>query len=111
MLSEVVADLPTVDVVAYTGLTVAFARERGAMCLVKGLRAVGDFDFELKQSAMNRKLAPDLDTLLLIADPEYAFISSSLIREVASLGGSVDSIVPATVARRLHTRWPVRSGG
>jgi pantetheine-phosphate adenylyltransferase len=110
MLTEVLADLPSVEVAAYDGLTVVFARERGATCVVKGLRAVGDFDFELKQSAMNRKLAPDLDTLLLIADPEYAFISSSLIREVASLGGAVDSVVPATVARRLRVRWPAGTG-
>ncbi|MGQ0550966.1 MAG: pantetheine-phosphate adenylyltransferase [Armatimonadota bacterium] len=111
MLKDVVAEMPTVEVAAYTGLTVAYASKRGATCIVKGLRAVGDFDFELKQSAMNRKLAPDLDTLLLIADPEYAFISSSLIREVASLGGSVDSIVPPVVARRLSVRWPVGAGG
>ncbi len=102
MLSECVHDLPTVEIAAYSGLTVAFAEARGATCLVKGLRAVGDFDFELKQSAMNRKLAPDLDTLLLIATPEFAFISSSLIREVTALGGSVDSIVPPPVARRLQ---------
>ncbi|MBI3997823.1 MAG: pantetheine-phosphate adenylyltransferase [Armatimonadetes bacterium] len=105
MLSEVVGDLPTVEVSAYSGLTVDFALARGATCLIKGLRAVGDFDFELKQSAMNRRLAPSLDTLLLIADPEYAFVSSSLIREVASLGGSVDSIVPALVAERIRAKF------
>lgn len=110
MLQDAVADLPTIEVTAYTGLTVAYASQRGASCIVKGLRAVGDFDFELKQSAMNRKLAPELDTLLLIADPEYAFISSSLIREVASLGGAVDSVVPPAVARRLRGRWPARAG-
>lgn len=106
MLQEAVDDLPSVEVAAYTGLTVDFAVARGATCLVKGLRAVGDFDYELKQSAMNRRLAPTLDTLLLIADPEFAFVSSSLIREVARLGGSVDSICPPAVVRRLHTRWP-----
>lgn len=104
MLAECVRDLSTVEVTAYTGLTVTFAQARRATCLIKGLRAVGDFDFELKQSAMNRKLAPDLDTLLLIATPEYAFISSSLIREVTALGGSVDAIVPQAVARRLQSR-------
>ncbi len=111
MLKDVLADLPSVEVAAYTGLTVTYASGRGATCIVKGLRAVGDFDFELKQSAMNRKLAPHLDTLLLIADPEFAFISSSLIREVASLGGSVDSIVPPDVVERLRGRWPVLRGG
>lgn len=111
MLHEAVADLPSVEIAAYTGLTVSYASERGATCIVKGLRAVGDFDFELKQSAMNRKLAPNLDTLLLIADPEYAFISSSLIREVASLGGAVDTIVPPAVAARLRGRWPVGGRG
>lgn len=106
MLAEVAADLPTVEVAAYQGLTVDFALERGASCLIKGLRAVGDFDYELKQSAMNRRLAPSLDTLLFIADPEYAFISSSLIREVARLGGAVDSIVPPVVVRRLQGQRP-----
>jgi pantetheine-phosphate adenylyltransferase len=91
---------------AYEGLTVDFAVAQGASCLIKGLRAVGDFDYELKQSAMNRRLAPSLDTLLFIADPEFAFVSSALIREVAQLGGSVDSIVPPSVARRLRVRWP-----
>jgi pantetheine-phosphate adenylyltransferase len=102
MLREVIADVPNVEVAAYSGLTVEFAKSRGAMGLVKGLRAVGDFDFELKQSAMNRKLAPDLDTLLLIAAPEFAFISS-LIREVTGLV-SVESIVPPAVMRHLRAR-------
>lgn len=104
MLREVIADVPNVEVTAYSGLTVEFAKAHGAMGLVKGLRAVGDFDFELKQSAMNRKLAPDLDTLLLIAAPEFAFISSSLIREVSGLGGSVESIVPPVVMRHLRAK-------
>ncbi|MGQ0570453.1 MAG: pantetheine-phosphate adenylyltransferase [Armatimonadota bacterium] len=108
MLTEAIGDLPSVEVGAYTGLTVDFALQRGASCLIKGLRAVGDFDYELKQSAMNRRLAPSLDTLLFIADPEYAFVSSSLIREVARLGGTVDSMVPPAVARRLRVRWPLR---
>ncbi|MDR7417528.1 MAG: pantetheine-phosphate adenylyltransferase [Armatimonadota bacterium] len=106
MLKEVLDDMPSVEVAAYGGLTVEFALARGATCLIKGLRAVGDFDYELKQSAMNRRLAPTLDTLLFIADPEYAFVSSSLIREVARLGGSVESICPPPVVRRLRARWP-----
>lgn len=106
MLRDAVDGLSSVEVAAYDGLTVDFARNRGAMCLVKGLRAVGDFDFELKQSAMNRRLAPELDTLLLIADPEFAFISSSLIREVSALGGDVSSLVPTSVVRRIRVRWP-----
>lgn len=108
MLTEVLGDLPGVEVAAYSGLTVEFALQRGATCLIKGLRAVGDFDYELKQSAMNRRLAPTLDTLLVIADPEYAFVSSSLIREVARLGGSVDSVCPPGVVKRLRARWPDR---
>jgi pantetheine-phosphate adenylyltransferase len=106
MLRDAVDGMPSVEVAAYDGLTVDFARSRGATCLVKGLRAVGDFDFELKQSAMNRRLAPELDTLLLIADPEFAFVSSSLIREVSALGGDVSSLVPVSVVRRIRARWP-----
>ncbi|MDR7520924.1 MAG: pantetheine-phosphate adenylyltransferase [Armatimonadota bacterium] len=109
MLREVLADLPSVEVAAYSGLTVDFALSRGAACLIKGLRAVGDFDYELKQSAMNRILAPNLDTLLFIAAPEWAFVSSSLIREVARLGGSVERICPPPVVRRLRAQWPEKS--
>lgn len=108
MLQEALSGMPSVEVAAYSGLTVDFALSRGATCLIKGLRAVGDFDYELKQSAMNRRLAPTLDTLLFIADPEYAFVSSSLIREVARLGGSVEGICPPPVVRRLRARWPVQ---
>ncbi len=108
MLRDAIGEMPSVEVAAYDGLTVDFARTRGATCLVKGLRAVGDFDFELKQSAMNRRLAPELDTLLLIADPEFAFVSSSLIREVSAMGGDVSSIVPSPVVRRIKARWPVQ---
>jgi pantetheine-phosphate adenylyltransferase len=108
MLEDVVRDMPSVEVASFHGLTVKFAQARGASCLIKGLRAVGDFDYELKQSAMNRRLAPSLDTLLFIADPEFAFVSSSLIREVARLGGSVEGLVPAEVADRLRARWPLR---
>ncbi len=108
MLREALAVMPTVEVASYNGLTVDFARSRGATCLIKGLRAVGDFDYELKQSAMNRLLAPDLDTLLFIADPEFAFISSSLIREVSVLGGDASGLVPPAVAERLQARWPRR---
>ncbi len=106
MLREAVAGIPSVDVAANDGLTVDFARARGASCLIKGLRAVGDFDYELKQSAMNRRLTPELDTLLFIADPEFAFVSSALIREVAALGGDVGGLVPPAVAARLRVRWP-----
>lgn len=102
MLREVLAEMPEVEVASFSGLTVDFATSRGATCLIKGLRAVGDFDYELKQSAMNRRLAPELDTLLFIADPEHAFISSALIREVTRLGGAVDGLVPPAVARRLR---------
>jgi pantetheine-phosphate adenylyltransferase len=106
MMREVLERVPGTEVAAYSGLTVEFAVARGATCVIKGLRAVGDFDYELKQSAMNRILAPGLDTLLFIADPEWAFVSSSLIREVARLGGAVDAICPPSVVRRLRQRWP-----
>jgi pantetheine-phosphate adenylyltransferase len=109
MMEEVLDGLSGVEVAAYRGLTVEFAVARGATCVIKGLRAVGDFDYELKQSAMNRILAPGLDTLLFIADPQWAFVSSSLIREVARLGGAVDAICPPAVVRRLRQRWPTRS--
>lgn len=105
MLREAARSLPNVEVDAFDGLTVDFAKERGATVLVKGLRAVVDFEYELKQASMNARLAPDLDTVFFMTAPPYYFLSSTLIREVGRLGGSVAGLVPDGVEQRLGAKF------
>jgi pantetheine-phosphate adenylyltransferase len=108
MIREVTAHLPNVKVECFEGLLVDFCRERGAKAIVKGLRAVGDFDYELQMSQMNHRLA-GIDTLFVAADPLYSFLSSSLIKEVCSLGGDVSGLLPDPVLERLTTRLRERA--
>lgn len=105
MLRKATAHLTNVEITEYTGLTVTFARERRASVLVKGLRAVVDFEYELKQASMNQRLAPELDTVFFMTAPAYYFLSSTLIREVARLGGSVSGLVPEDIERRLRKKF------
>lgn len=104
MLRAATTAVRNVRVDAYDGLTVAFAQTRGASVLVKGLRAVVDFEYELKQASMNQRLAPNLDTVFFMTAPPYYFLSSTLIREVTQLGGSVRGLVPADVEDRLRAK-------
>lgn len=105
MLRAAIGRLRNVEVDAFDGLTVEFARARGAGVLVKGLRAVVDFEYELKQAAMNARLAPEIDTVFFMTAPPYYFLSSTLIREVGRLGGSVDGLVPDDVEARLRDKF------
>ncbi|MBC7288684.1 MAG: pantetheine-phosphate adenylyltransferase [Armatimonadetes bacterium] len=104
MAAEACAHLPNVRVEPFFGLVVDFARQKGARAIVKGLRAVSDFEREMQMALMNRSLAPEVDTLLLVTDYRYAFLSSSLIKEICSLGGDVSAYVPAPVLRRLEQK-------
>ena len=97
-------DLPNVEVASFEGLVVEYARRRGAKALVRGLRAVSDFEQEVQMALMNRRLAEDVHTVFLIAHPDHAFLSSSLVKEVCRLGGEVAGLVPAGVAARLRER-------
>src|SRR2546428_13689084 len=108
MLRTAAAAVRNVRVDAYEGLTVAFAQARGASVLVKGLRAVVDFEYELKQASMNQRLAPSLDTVFFMTAPSHYFLSSTLIREVARLGGSVAGLVPQAVEERLRVKFRMR---
>lgn len=101
MVREAVADLAGVRVETYEGLTVAFARRHGARAIVKGLRASTDLDLEMRMATMNRRLAPEIETVFLPASPEYGDLSSNLIKEVARLGGDVSGLVPPGVWERL----------
>ena len=93
------------EVTSYTGLTVEFARSRGATTLVKGLRAYSDFDAELQQALMNRKLAPDIHTVFLMSGFAHIFVSSSILKDIASYGGKVADLVPPPVARALKEKY------
>ncbi|MGH8999807.1 MAG: pantetheine-phosphate adenylyltransferase [Acidimicrobiia bacterium] len=104
MLMEVTSHLPNVAVEFFSGLLVDFARERGADTVVKGLRAVTDFDYEIQMAQMNQSLS-GIDTFFLATSPSYSFLSSSLVREVARFGGDVSTLVPKAVAERLRQRF------
>jgi pantetheine-phosphate adenylyltransferase len=103
MIREATAHLPNVSVETFEGLIVDFCTARGIHAIVKGLRAVSDFDYELQMGQMNRSLA-DIDTLFMPTAPHYSFLSSSLVREVATYGGEVTGLVPESVLRRLRER-------
>jgi pantetheine-phosphate adenylyltransferase len=97
-------DLGRLEVHSFSGLLVDFAREKGVDLIVKGLRAVSDFEYELQMAQMNENLA-GINTLFLPTNPEYGYLSSSLVKEVARLGGSVESLVPPLVATALKERY------
>jgi pantetheine-phosphate adenylyltransferase len=104
MLREVTAPFPNVDVDCFHGLLVDYARERKARVLLRGIRAVSDYEFELQMAMMNRKLEPGLETVFMLPSAEYSFLSSRLVREIARLGGSVSGLVPIAVERRLRAK-------
>jgi pantetheine-phosphate adenylyltransferase len=100
-----VASLKNVDVTGFAGLIVDFARENGVTVLVRGVRTVGDFDYEKQMAVMNRDLYPVLDTVMLVPKPEHAHLSSSLVREIAGLGAPIEKFVPAPVVPLLRARF------
>lgn len=100
-LQESTKHLPNVRVVVLRGLVVELAREVGASVLVKGLRALTDFEYEFQMAQLNRKLDPELETMYLMASPEYSFLSSSGVKEIARFGGCVSDLVPEVVERRF----------
>ncbi|MDH5526018.1 MAG: pantetheine-phosphate adenylyltransferase [Nitrospirota bacterium] len=104
MLRQALADTPRVTVLPFSGLVVEFARACGADALLRGLRAVSDFEYELQMALMNRRLADDIETVFLMPSEEYTYLSSSIVRSVATAGGEVDSLVPAGVAERLKQK-------
>lgn len=108
MLKESVAHLQNVSVGSFTGLLVKFARDCGAVTIIRGLRAVSDFEFEFRMASMNRKLAPDIETFFMMTSNEYAYLSSSVVKQVASFGGCVRGLVPVVVEKRLRDKF--RSG-
>jgi pantetheine-phosphate adenylyltransferase len=107
MLSEACRDFPNVKVDGFSGLLTTFCQERGIHAIVKGLRAVSDFDYELQMAQMNSSLA-DIETVFVPTSPEYSFLASSLVKEVAMFGGDVSGLIPAFVHERLIARLEER---
>jgi pantetheine-phosphate adenylyltransferase len=103
-LDEATADLGNVEVEVFSVLLVEFARDRGATAIVKGLRAISDFEYEFEMNQLNRKLAPELESIYIIASPEFSFLSSTGVKEMATFGGDVSDLVPAGVAAALGER-------
>ena len=102
---QAIADLPNVEVESFIGLTVDFAKKVKAKAMVRGLRMSADFEMEFDMAMMNKRLYPELETVCLMAKVEYQFLSSSLLKEVASLGGNIDDLVPKPVASALRKKF------
>jgi pantetheine-phosphate adenylyltransferase len=109
MAREVLADYPNVQVTGFSGLLMDFVHSLGATVIVRGLRAVSDFEYEFQMAGMNRNLYPEVETLFLTPAEQYLFMSSSIVREIASLGGDVSSFVSPVVAARLAAKFGGRS--
>ena len=105
MLKEVTKDIPNTEVLSFGGLTVEFARECGAHALVRGLRAVTDFEYELQLAQLNRVIAPEIDTVFLTTNLKYAYLSSSSVKEVAAYGGDISSFLTPYVEERVHEKF------
>ncbi len=102
LFTEAVKDLPNVRVVSYQGLTVEFAREVGAKVMVRGLRAITDFEYEFQIALTNKRLAPDIEFAALMTSQEHTFLSASILKEVALLGGDISTMCPPHVAEALR---------
>ena len=105
MITESTRGFAHVEIASFEGLLVDYAAERGASMILRGIRAVSDYELEWQMALMNRRLRPEIETVFLTAGEEFSFISSKLVKEVASLGGSVTGIVPAPVEARLRKKF------
>jgi pantetheine-phosphate adenylyltransferase len=103
-LERATSDLPNIIIETFSTLLVEFARARGAMAIVKGLRAISDFEYELEMNQLNRRQAPDIESLYLMASPKYSFLRSSGVKELARFGGDIHDLVPDEVAAQLKER-------
>ncbi len=98
LIRRVVKDLPNVEVDCFEGLLVNYVQKKGASVIIKGLRAISDFEYEFQMALANSKIAPDIETLFMMTNQEYSYLSSSLVRELAALGGSLDGLVPEEIS-------------
>lgn len=105
LLRETTSGIPNVSVSRFDGLLVDFARSQGASAVVRGLRAVSDFEFEFQMALMNRKLEPGIETIFMMPAEKYTYLSSRIVKEIARLGGNVDAFVPESVAATLRQKF------
>ncbi|NDQ57688.1 MAG: pantetheine-phosphate adenylyltransferase [Acidipila sp.] len=106
MLREVTRQWPTVEVDVFDGLLVEYVRRRQARVIVRGIRAVSDYEYELQMALMNRRLEPQVETIFMMPDARYSYLSSRLVREIAQFGGRIEGLVPPVVEERLRAKVP-----
>jgi pantetheine-phosphate adenylyltransferase len=104
LVAETFKDQPKVKVMGYSGMTVDFCRQHDAQVIVRGLRVFSDFEYEFRMALANHRLAPDIESIAFITDEEHTFLSSSTVREIASLGGDISSMVPIHVEKALKIK-------
>lgn len=104
MLKELTADLPNVRIDTFDGLMVEYAKSIDAMCVLRGIRAISDYEYELQMALMNRKIEPTLETVFMMPADKYSYVSSRLVREVAQVGGPVKGLVPEVVEQKLREK-------
>ena len=105
MMQEVLEEFPNVEVDSFDGLLVDYARRKNAQLLLRGIRAISDYEYELQMALMNRRLAPEIETMFMMAGEAYSFISSKLVKEVIGLGGNINGLVPLSVEEKLKQRF------
>jgi pantetheine-phosphate adenylyltransferase len=110
LAGQVLKDIPGVEVMGFSNLLVEFVQEQGACAVIRGMRAVMDFDYEFQMALTNRKLAPQVETVFFVPSERYFYLSSSLVRELARMGGKLDCFVPEPVERALRRRLAGRHG-
>ncbi|MCR5347266.1 MAG: pantetheine-phosphate adenylyltransferase [Fretibacterium sp.] len=108
MAREALSHLPNVTVDYFEGLLVDYVRQTRSRVIIRGLRAMSDFEYEFQMALMNRQLAPEIETFFIVTDPKYSYISSSSVREIFQFGGTVQDVVPPVVFQRLRERFPAR---
>jgi len=105
MIKRVLNDFPEIEVESFRGLLVHYAKKKGARFIIRGLRAVSDFEYEFQMDLMNRKLNPQIETVYLMTDQRYSYLSSSVVKEIAKLGGCTRDLVPDLVGKRLSEKF------
>jgi pantetheine-phosphate adenylyltransferase len=105
MVKEATKDIPNITILGYNGLTVQFAKEVGASAIVRGLRVFSDFEYEFRMAMANKRLEPGIETIAFVTDEKNTFLSSSTVKEIASLGGDVSTMVPLNVLKALRKKY------
>lgn len=108
MLEEVVSHLPNVRVQSFSGLLIDFAKQEGARVIVRGLRAVTDFEYELQIAQMNHIISKEIDTMFLTTSLEYAYLSSTIVREISSYGGDISNFVPEWMIEKIYAKYKIK---